>query len=122
LKLDLAQFRELAAFAQFGSDLDKSTQAQLDRGVRLVELLKQPQFMPMSLGQEIVVLFAGTRGFIDKYDIDKVRVYEQQLLSFVESKHPDILKEIEDKKVISPELEKKMKEVMTAFDSVFVAE
>lgn len=122
LKLDLAQFRELAAFAQFGSDLDKSTQAQLDRGVRLVELLKQPQFMPMSLGQEIVVLFAGTRGFIDKYEVDKVRVYEQQLLSFVESKHPDIMKEIENKKVISPELEKKMKEVMTAFDSVFVAE
>jgi F-type H+/Na+-transporting ATPase subunit alpha len=122
LKLDLAQYRELAAFAQFGSDLDKSTQAQLDRGVRLVELLKQPQYKPMSLGQEIVVLFAGTRGFIDKYDVDKVRVYEEQLLSFIENKHPDILKEIEDKKIISPELEKKMKEVMTAFDSVFVAE
>ncbi|MGB5217589.1 MAG: F0F1 ATP synthase subunit alpha [Smithella sp.] len=122
LKLDLAQFRELAAFAQFGSDLDKSTQAQLDRGVRLVELLKQPQFKPMSLGQEIVILFAGTRGFIDKYDVDKVRIYEEQLLSFVESKHPDIMKEIEEKKIISPELEKKMKEVMTAFDSVFVAE
>jgi F-type H+/Na+-transporting ATPase subunit alpha len=122
LKLDLAQYRELAAFAQFGSDLDKATQAQLDRGVRLVELLKQPQFKPMSLGQEIVILFAGTRGFIDKYDVEKVRVYEEQLLSFVESKHPDIMKEIEDKKVISPELEKKMKEVMTAFDSVFVAE
>ena len=71
LKLDLAQYRELAAFAQFGSDLDKATQAQLDRGVRLVELLKQPQFKPMSLGQEIVVLFAGTRGFIDKYDSGK---------------------------------------------------
>ena len=122
LKLDLAQYRELAAFAQFGSDLDKATQAQLDRGVRLVELLKQPQFKPMSLGQEIVVLFAGTRGFIDKYDVEKVRVYEEQLLSFVESKHADIMKEIEDKKVISPELEKKMKEIMTAFDSVFVAE
>jgi F-type H+-transporting ATPase subunit alpha len=122
LKLDLAQYRELAAFAQFGSDLDKSTQAQLDRGVRLVELLKQPQFKPMSLSQEIVVLFAGTRGFIDKYDVEKVRVYEEQLLSFVESKHADIIKEIEDKKIISPELEKKMKEVMTDFDSVFVAE
>ncbi|MDI6741836.1 MAG: F0F1 ATP synthase subunit alpha [Smithella sp.] len=122
LKLDLAQFRELAAFAQFGSDLDKSTQAQLDRGVRLVELLKQPQYKPMSLGQEIVVLFAGTRGFIDKYDIEKVRIYEEQLLAFVESKHPDIIKEIEEKKVISPELEKKMKEVLTSFDSVFVAE
>jgi len=122
LKLDLAQYRELAAFAQFGSDLDKATQAHLDRGVRLVELLKQPQFKPMSLGQEIVVLFAGTRGFIDKYDVEKVRIYEEQLLSFVESKHPDIMKEIEDKKIISPELEKKMKEIMTAFDSVFVAE
>jgi F-type H+-transporting ATPase subunit alpha len=122
LKLDLAQYRELAAFAQFGSDLDKSTQAQLDRGVRLVELLKQPQFKPMSLSQEIVVLFAGTKGFIDKYDVDKVRVYEEQLLSFVESKHPDIMKEIEDKKIISSDLEKKMKEVMTSFDSVFVAE
>jgi F-type H+-transporting ATPase subunit alpha len=122
LKLDLAQYRELAAFAQFGSDLDKATQAQLDRGVRLVELLKQPQFKPMSLGQEIVVLFAGTRGFIDKYDIEKVRVYEEQLLSFIESKHSDIIKEIEEKKIISPELEKKMKEVMTSFDSVFVSE
>jgi F-type H+-transporting ATPase subunit alpha len=121
LKLDLAQYRELAAFAQFGSDLDKATQAQLDRGVRLVELLKQPQYKPMSLGQEIVVLFAGTRGFIDKYDVEKVRVYEEQLLSFVENKHADILKEIEDKKIISPELEKKMKEVLTNFDSVFVA-
>ena len=122
LKLDLAQYRELAAFAQFGSDLDKSTQAQLDRGVRLVELLKQPQFMPMSLAQQVVVLFAGTRGFIDKYDVGKVRVYEQQLLSFVESKYPDVMKEIDDKKIISPELEKKMKDVMTEFDSVFVAE
>jgi F-type H+-transporting ATPase subunit alpha len=122
LKLDLAQYRELAAFAQFGSDLDKATQAQLDRGVRLVELLKQPQFKPMSLSQEVVVLFAGTRGFIDKYDVEKVRVYEEQLLSFIESKHADIMQEIEEKKIISPELEKKMKDVMTAFDSVFVAE
>ena len=122
LKLDLAQYRELAAFAQFGSDLDKSTQAQLDRGVRLVELLKQPQFQPMSLSKQITVLFAGTRGFIDKYEVEKVSIYEQQLLSFVESKHPAIMKEIEEKKVISPELEKKMKEVLTEFDSVFVAE
>jgi F-type H+-transporting ATPase subunit alpha len=122
LKLDLAQYRELAAFAQFGSDLDKSTQAQLDRGVRLVELLKQPQFQPMSLSQQVVVLFAGTRGFIDKYAVEKVRIYEQQLLSFVESKYPEIMKEIEEKKIISPELEKKMKEILAEFDSVFVAE
>ena len=122
LKLDLAQYRELAAFAQFGSDLDKSTQAQLDRGVRLVELLKQPQFAPMSLAKEVVVLFAGTRGFIDKYPIDKVHEYEQQLLSFVENKYANIMKDIEEQKVISPELEKKMKEMLTAFDSAFVAD
>ena len=122
LKLDLAQFRELAAFAQFGSDLDKSTQAQLDRGVRLVELLKQPQFKPMSLGEEVVVLFAGSRGFIDKVDVEKVLVYEQQLLSYVKSKHQDILKEIDEKQIISPELEKKMKDMLTAFESVFVAD
>jgi F-type H+-transporting ATPase subunit alpha len=122
LKLDLAQYRELAAFAQFGSDLDKSTQAQLDRGVRLVELLKQPQFTPMSLSKEVVVLFAGTRGFIDKYPIDKVRDYEQQLLSFAENKYAGILKDIEEQKVISPELEKKMKEMLTEFDSAFVAD
>jgi F-type H+-transporting ATPase subunit alpha len=122
LKLDLAQYRELAAFAQFGSDLDKATQAQLDRGVRLVELLKQPQFKPMSLSQEVVILFAGTRGFIDKYEVEKVRIYEQQLLGFIESKYSGIMKEIEEKKVISPELEKKMKEILTDFDSAFVSE
>jgi F-type H+/Na+-transporting ATPase subunit alpha len=76
----------------------------------------------MSLAKQIVVLFAGTRGFIDKYELEKVRIYEEQLLSFVESKHSEIMKEIEDKKIISPELEKKMKDMLTEFDSVFVAE
>ncbi|HOG07997.1 MAG TPA: F0F1 ATP synthase subunit alpha [Syntrophales bacterium] len=122
LKLDLAQYRELAAFAQFGSDLDKATQAQLDRGVRLVELLKQPQFQPMSLGEEVTVLFSGTRGFLEKYGVDKLGEYEPQLLSFVKSKYPEVLKEIDEKQVISPDLEKKMKDVLTEFDTVFVAE
>jgi len=121
LKLDLAQYRELAAFAQFGSDLDKATQAQLDRGIRLVEILKQPQFQPMSLGKQVAILFAGTRGFLDKYEVDKLKNYEPQMLSFVESKYPDVLKEIDDKKVISPELEKKMRDILTEFDSVYVA-
>jgi F-type H+-transporting ATPase subunit alpha len=122
LKLDLAQYRELAAFAQFGSDLDKATQAQLDRGVRLVELLKQPQFQPMSLGEQVTILFAGTRGFLDKYPVDKLKNYEPQLLNFVKTKYPETMKEIDDKKIISPELEKKMKEVLTEFDAVYVAE
>jgi len=122
LKLDLAQYRELAAFAQFGSDLDKATQAQLDRGVRLVEILKQPQFCPMSLGQEVVILFAGTRGFLDKYPVDRLKSYEAQLLAFVESKYPEILKEIDEKKVISPELDKTLRAMLTEFDSVYTTE
>jgi len=119
LKLDLAQYRELAAFASFGSDLDKATQAQLERGVRLVELLKQPQFQPMSLGEEVAILFAGTKGFLDKIAIDKIKDYELQLLSFVKTKYADILKEIDEKMIISPELEKKMKDAFTEFDAVF---
>jgi F-type H+-transporting ATPase subunit alpha len=119
LKLDLAQYRELAAFASFGSDLDKATQAQLERGVRLVELLKQPQFQPMSLGEEVAILFAGTKGFLDKIAIDKIKDYELQLLSFVKNKYADILKEIDEKMIISPELEKKMKDAFTEFDAVF---
>ncbi|MBN2568485.1 MAG: F0F1 ATP synthase subunit alpha [Deltaproteobacteria bacterium] len=122
LKLDLAQYRELAAFAQFGSDLDKATQAQLNRGMRLVELLKQPQYRPMSLSEEVLVLFAGVRGFIDKYPVERLKDYEAQLLSFVESKYPDLMKEIDERQEITGDLEKKMKETLTEFDSVFVAE
>ncbi|MBM4314920.1 MAG: F0F1 ATP synthase subunit alpha [Deltaproteobacteria bacterium] len=122
LKLDLAQYRELAAFAQFGSDLDKATQAQLERGIRLAEILKQPQFSPMSLAQEVVILFAGTRGFLDKYPVDKLRSYESQLLAFVEGKYPEIMREIDEKKVISPELDKALRKTLTEFDSVYVAE
>ncbi|MCX5854522.1 MAG: F0F1 ATP synthase subunit alpha [Deltaproteobacteria bacterium] len=121
LKLDLAQYRELAAFAQFGSDLDKATQSQLDRGIRLVEILKQPQFQPMSLSKQVMILFAGTRGYLDKYELDKLKEYEPQLLSFVETKYPDVMKEIDEKKIISPDLEKKLKDVITEFDSVFVS-
>ncbi len=121
LKLDLAQYRELAAFAQFGSDLDKATQAQLDRGIRLVELLKQPQFQPMLLSREVVILFAGTRGFLDKYPVDKIKDYELQLLNFVETKYPDVMKEIDEKKVIGPELDKKLREVLAEFDTAFVS-
>ncbi len=121
LKLDLAQFREMAAFAQFGSDLDKATQAQLERGVRLVELLKQPQYKPMSLSEEIVVLFAGSKGFLDKLPVERIKAYEPEVLNFVKSKYPEIMTEIEDKKVISPDLEKKMKDALTEFDAIFVA-
>ncbi len=122
LKLDLAQYRELAAFAQFGSDLDKATQMQLERGVRLVELLKQPQFQPMSLSEEVVILFAGTRGFLDKYEVAKIQNYETQVLAFAKSKYPQIMDEIDNQKIISPDLEKKMKDMLKEFDSMFVSE
>jgi len=120
LKLELAQYRELAAFAQFGSDLDKATQAQLERGVRLVEILKQPQFQPRSLAQQVAILFAGTRGFLDKYPVDKLKEYEPQLLSFIASKYPEVNREVEEKREISADLEKKMKDVLTEFETVFV--
>jgi len=122
LKLDLAQYRELASFAQFGSDLDKATQAQLERGVRLVEILKQPQFQPMSLAQEVVVLYAGVRGFVDKYPLEKIKEYEKQLLGFLESKYADVMKEINEKQELNPELDKKIKDVLAEFDSVFASE
>ncbi len=121
LKLELAQYREMAAFAQFGSDLDKATLAQLERGVRLVEILKQPQYQPMSLGQEVVILFAGAKGFLEKYEVSRLKDYEAQLLAFIQSKYSNILKEIDDKQIISPELETKMKDIMAEFDTVFVA-
>ncbi|HEU19891.1 MAG TPA: F0F1 ATP synthase subunit alpha [Deltaproteobacteria bacterium] len=122
LKLDLAQYRELAAFAQFGSDLDKATQAQLDRGARLVELLKQPQYQPMSLGEEVLVLFAGVRGFIDKYAVDVLKRYEAEVLNFVKTKYSDVLKEIDEKQIISDELDEKLQSILTEFDSVFAVE
>jgi len=122
LKLDLAQYRELASFSQFGSDLDKATQAQLDRGVRLVEILKQPQYQPMSLSQEVVVLYAGVRGFVDKYPVERLKSYEKELLGFVGTKYPDIMSEIDEKQELNPELDKKIKEMLTEFDSVFASE
>ena len=119
LRLDLAQYRELAAFAQFGSELDKSTQAQLNRGIRLVEILKQPQYQPLPMEKQVTILYAGTRGFLDKYPVDVLASYEQQLYSFLESKYPEILADIKEKKEISPELDAKMKGVLEEFDRPF---
>jgi F-type H+-transporting ATPase subunit alpha len=121
LRLDLAQYRELAAFAQFGSELDKSTQAQLNRGVRLVEILKQPQYQPIPMERMITVLFAGTRGFLDDLPIDVLKDFEPQLLSFVEGKYPDIFTEIKEKKEISADLEDRMKKAVGDFKTQFLA-
>jgi F-type H+-transporting ATPase subunit alpha len=120
LRLDLAQFRELESFAQFGSDLDKATLNQINRGQRMVELLKQPQFQPLSAEKEVLVLFAGTRGYLDKYPVSSVQDYERKLLEFVESRHAAILDEIKDKRDISADLEAKMRSALDEFASIYV--
>ncbi|MBA2848039.1 F0F1 ATP synthase subunit alpha [Thermosulfuriphilus ammonigenes] len=119
LRLDLAQYRELAAFAQFGSELDKATQAQLNRGMRLTEILKQPQYQPLPLEKQVCILFAGTRGFLDELPVEVLQDYERELYEFVESKYPDVFKEIAEKKEISPELEEKMKNMLNEFNQQF---
>jgi F-type H+-transporting ATPase subunit alpha len=122
LRIDLAQYRELAAFAQFGSELDKATQAQLNRGVRLVELLKQPQYQPMPMEKMITSLFCGSRGFLDDLPVEAVQEFETQMLAFMESKHPEILSEIKDKKEISPDLEERLKKAIGDFKTQFKAQ
>jgi F-type H+-transporting ATPase subunit alpha len=121
LRLDLAQYRELEAFAKFGSDLDKSTQDQLNRGMRLVEILKQAQYEPMSMAQQVTAIYAGTRGFLDKYPPEKAGEYEQQMLEFVAQKHPEIFEELSAKDEISDELDEKMTKALTEFDEIFQA-
>ena len=119
LKLDMAQFRELEGFAQFGSDLDKATQRQLERGYRLVEVLKQPQYQPMSAQNEVMILFAGANGYLDEWPVEAIADYEKQALEFMESKHADLLGEIKEKNEISEDLEEKLKKALDEFKSVF---
>ncbi|MFO1518240.1 MAG: F0F1 ATP synthase subunit alpha [bacterium] len=120
LRLELAQFRELAAFAQFGSDLDKATQAQLARGERLVEVLKQGQYQPMPVEKQILSIYAATSGWVDEYPKDKVQKYLSEMLMFIETKHPQILKDIATKKALDDELKKKLQGALGEFKSHFV--
>ncbi len=119
LRLDMAAFRELAAFAQFGSDLDKATQAQLNRGQHLQEILKQPQYQPLSLESQVIEIFAGTRGFADAVNLDDMRRWETSLIRHMEKSHPEIGKSIIDEKKITPDTEEKLIEALTAFMSTW---
>jgi F-type H+-transporting ATPase subunit alpha len=119
LRLDMAQFRELEAFAQFGSDLDKSTLQQLKRGKRLVEVLKQPQYQPMPAEKEVSILFAAANGYLDEWPEEAVADYEKQMLEFLESKHSDILGEIKEKGILSDELQEKIKKALDEFKGMF---
>jgi F-type H+/Na+-transporting ATPase subunit alpha len=122
LKLELAQYRELAAFAQFGSDLDKATQAQLNRGQRLVQVLKQKQFSPLPFSKQILLIFAGTSGVLDDLPIEQVRDFEEELNRYVETANPGLLKTIMDKKVLDDDIKAQMLKVIKECKEGFVAE
>jgi F-type H+-transporting ATPase subunit alpha len=122
LRLELAQYRALAAFAQFGSDLDKASQQQLNRGRRLVEILKQKQYSPLPVEKQVLVIFAGTNAYLDDLPVELCRPFEAELYRFVENGHPEILSEIREKKIISDELRKAMHDMLKEFKRGFVAE
>ncbi len=119
LRLDLAQYREMAAFAKFGSDLDKATQALLARGSRLTELLKQGQYVPIPVEKQIVLLYAAANGFIDTYPENALRKYETELVTFIEKEHPDILADIKSKKMIDSALEDKLDRALNSLKDKF---
>jgi len=122
LRLDLAQFREMEAFAQFGSDLDKATLAQLERGRRLVEILKQPQYKPLAVEQQVLLIFAGTNGYLDEYSEEAIAKYESELYPFIESRHPEVFAEIKEKKKISDEFADQVSNVLEEFKNTFSVE
>ncbi len=115
LRLDMAAYRELAAFALMASDLDKSTQAQLTRGQRMQEILKQPQYEPMSLEHQVIVFYAGTNGFADTIPVERMKKWEADLVRYMSASYPDVGKDIAEKKQISPETEKRLREALGAF-------
>jgi F-type H+-transporting ATPase subunit alpha len=121
LRLELAQYRELAAFAQFGSDLDASTKAQLNRGARLVEILKQPQYQPLAVEKQVLIVYAGTNGFLDKVETSAAVRYEQELYRFVESRYPSLLKTIAEKKTLDDNLKAEMSAALKEFGEQFAA-
>jgi F-type H+-transporting ATPase subunit alpha len=122
LKLDLAQYRELAAFSQFGSDLDKVTQNQLNRGQRLTELLKQPQFQPLTAEHQVAILFAGTQGLLDDVKVDSVRAFEDGFHKYLDSAQTSLLKDIAEKKALDDDLRAKLKDAINEFKQNFFAE
>ena len=116
LRLDLAQYRELAAFAQFGSDLDQATQKQLNRGKRLTEILKQPQYRPLPVERQVTIVFAATNGFLDGIEVDRLRAYEDDLYRFMETRHAGVFSAIVEKKTLDDELKASLKSALDEFN------
>jgi F-type H+-transporting ATPase subunit alpha len=120
LKLELAQFRALEAFAQFGTaELDKATKAQLDRGQRITELLKQPQYVPMPLDKQVIILYAAINGYIDDVPVEKISAFETELHRFMETSHAAVGQAIIKEKTLSPDTEAKLKTALTDFKKGF---
>jgi F-type H+-transporting ATPase subunit alpha len=121
IKLELAQYREVAAFAQFGSDLDAETLKQLNRGSRLQELLKQAQYSPMAMEDQVIIIYAGVRGFLDKIELSQIKNFENAWTKHVKSAHPEIIKELKEKGAISDALEAKLHKTCSEFTANFAA-
>ena len=119
IKLELAQFRALEAFAAFASDLDKASQQQLSRGRRLVELLKQPQYSPLKVEEQVVSIFAATNGYLDQYPEADVRRFEGEFLSYLRSKHPAVLSALAEKKAMSDDIKKNLATALKEFTAIF---
>jgi F-type H+-transporting ATPase subunit alpha len=119
LKLDLAQYREKAAFSQFASDLDQVTRSMLERGARLVEILKQGQYTPLPVERQIVIIYAGTKGFLDNLEVGQLAEYEKQLMPFIESKHPEIFQNVRTKKALDKDTEETLKKALKDFGTAF---
>jgi F-type H+-transporting ATPase subunit alpha len=121
LRLDLAQYREMAAFAQFGSDLDPATQRMLNRGTRLVEILKQGQYQPLPVERQIVIIYAGTNGYLDHLPESALKKYEADLNRFLENRHPDIYEDIRTKKELTDDLKTRLNSALEEFKQIFTA-
>jgi len=119
LRLELAQYRELAAFAQFGSDLDPATQKQLNRGSRLVEILKQGQYKPLPVEKQVLIIYAATNGYIDAYPVSALRKYEEELYAFIDTRHPELIKELREKKTIDDTIKPKLNKALDDFKGLF---
>jgi F-type H+-transporting ATPase subunit alpha len=121
LRLDLAQYRELAAFAQFGSDLDQATQRQLNRGKRLTEILKQPQYRPLAVEKQVAIIYAATNGYLDSVPVEKVRQYEEEMQRFLETRKASLLAAIVEKKTLDDEIKAQLNSALDEFGKQFNA-
>ena len=115
IKLELAQYREMAAFAQFGSDLDASTQQLLNRGAKLTELLKQNQYSPMTVAEQVISVFTGVKGYLDDVDLDKIKIFENDIIERIKSEKPEIIDEIQVSGKLSENTEKLLSEIIEKY-------